>query len=377
MLRETEDTLNTTGMRRAGALWAFLALATATGVPGAARAEEGPQAWDSASPLPEEFDWIQLTSGEWLKGELFVLYDDTLEFESDQLDSLSLDFGDIKQIRSARTVQVALVDGEVVTGRLQVDGDELRVTGDQEWTFERSQVLSFTAGEPRERNFWAGRVGAGANFQQGNTEQTETHVQASFKRRTVKNRVDLQYLGNYNTTDGLTIADNQRASAGWDRFVSRRFFLSPVQLEYFRDPFQNISQRWTVGAGAGYQIVDTSTVDWQVNAGLAYQHTRFDDVPEGEIESASTPALFVSTTYEQELMDGIDLDVDYRFFVVDEESGQYTHHFLTGLDFDLIGSLGFFTTLVWDRIEKPRPTSDGTVPKKDDYRLNLGLSFDF
>jgi hypothetical protein len=32
---------------------------------------------------------------------------------------------------------------------------------------------------------------------------------------------------------------------------------------------------------------------------------------------------------------------------------------------------------VWDRIEKPRPSSDGTVPKKDDYRLNFAFSFDF
>jgi putative salt-induced outer membrane protein YdiY len=359
------------------ALWLSLALTVAAGVAGAVQADEGPGAWDPASPLPEEFDWVQLTSGEWLKGEIFVMYDDTLEFESDELDMLSLDFEDIRQIRSSRTVQVALVDGDVVTGRLLVDGDEVRVTGDEERTFGRAQVLSLAAGEPRERNFWSGTVGAGANYRRGNTDQAEVNVQASFQRRTVKNRVDLQYLGNYNTTDDVRVTDNQRASGAWDRFVSPRFFLSPVQLEYFRDPFQNISQRWTIGAGAGYQILDTSTVDWQVNAGLAYQHTRFDAVPEGEIESASTPALFVSTAYDHELTDGIDLNVDYRFFLVDEESGRYTHHFVTGLEFDLFGSLDFFTTFVWDRIEKPRPTADGTLPKKDDYRLNLGLVLDF
>jgi hypothetical protein len=359
------------------ALWVFLAIATAMGVPGVARAEEGPRAWDPASPLPEEFDWIQLTSGEWLKGEIFVLYDDTLEFESDELDNLSLDFGDVQQVRSARTVQLALVDGEVVTGRLLIDGDEVRVVGDDERTFERAEVLSLTAGEPRERNFWSGTIGAGANFRQGNTEQTDTNVRAAFQRRTVKNRVNLEYLGNYNITDDVTITDNQRATAKWDRFVSPRFFLTPAQLEYFRDPFQNIAHRWSIGAGVGYEIVDTSKVEWQVNAGLVYQHTRFDDVPEGEIESASTPALFISTAYDHELTDGIDLNVDYRFFVVDEESGQYTHHFVTGLEFDLIGSLDFFTTFVWDRIEKPRPTADGTLPEKDDYRLNLGLAFDF
>jgi len=358
---------------RAAALLAALVVPAA--LSGAARADEGPGAWDPAAPLPDDFDWVQLTSGEWLKGEIVVLYDDTLEFDSDQLDTVSLDFADVKQIRSKQTVQVAFLGGEVATGRLLLDEDEVRILGDREQTFERSQVLSITAGEPRERNFWSGRVGAGANFRRGNTEQTETNVQASFKRRTVKNRVTLEYLGNYNLTDDVTITDNQRATAGWDRFVSDRFFLSPFQLEYFRDPFQNVAHRFTLGAGAGYQILDTSDVDWQVSAGMAYQNTRFDEVPPGDPGSASTPALRIATEYDHELTDSIDLNVAYRFFVVDEDSGRYTHHFVTGLDLDL-GVLDAYITFVWDRIEKPRPLTDGALPKKDDFRLNFGLGFD-
>jgi len=349
-------------------------LATLSGVAGAA--DEGPGAWDPAAPLPDEFDWVQLTSGEWLKGEIVVLYDDTLEFDSDQLDTLSLDIDDIEQIRSARTVQVALIGGDVATGKLLVDGDEVRILGDQERKYERSQVLSITAGEPRERNFWSGRVGAGANFRRGNSDQTETNLVASLKRRTVKNRISLEYLANYNLTDDVTVTDNQRATAAWDRFVSDRFFLSPLQFEYFRDPFQNIAHRFTAGAGAGFQILDTPDIDWQVGAGFAYQHTRFDQVPAGDPESASTPAVQIRTSYDHELTDSIDLNVLYRFFLVNEESGRYTHHFLAGVDIELTGSLDFYATFVWDRIEKPRPTSDGVVPKKDDYRLNVGLGFD-
>ena len=32
------------------------------------------QPWEPPPPPADEFDWIQLTSGEWLKGELKVLY---------------------------------------------------------------------------------------------------------------------------------------------------------------------------------------------------------------------------------------------------------------------------------------------------------------
>ena len=358
----------------------FLGTATLTVLAlmaGSARAEEATGDWEPAPPMPDEFDWVQLVSNEWLKGEIIAMYKESLEFDSDELDDLTLDFGDIKQIRSAGIMQVGLVGGGVAIGKLLMDGDEVRVMGEKDEVFERAQVLSITSGEPRERNYWTAKFSAGVNLRGGNSDQVESNARVGVKRRTVKNRIELDYLGNYSTTNDVTAADNQRVSFAWDRFVTDRFFLSPVLAEYYRDPFQNIASRGTIGAGAGYQVVDTSKIDWQATVGFAYQGTRFDDVVEGEPGSASTPALVVGTAYDHELSGSVDFNVEYRFFIVDEESGQYTHHFVTGFEFDLIGSLDFDITLVWDRIEKPRSSSDGAIPLKDDYRLNFALSFDF
>ncbi len=116
---------------------------------------------------------------------------------------------------------------------------------------------------PKESNYWSGKFGAGLNVRTGNTEQTEYNANANFKRRTPKNRINFDYLGSFSESDETTIADNQRASAGWNRFISRRFYISPIGGEYYRDPFQNIASRWTLGVGAGYQILDTSKVEWE------------------------------------------------------------------------------------------------------------------
>ena len=59
----------------------------------ASAAAQTPQDWQPPPPMPDAFDWIQLTSGEWLKGELIALYDGSLEFDSDELDNLTLDWG--------------------------------------------------------------------------------------------------------------------------------------------------------------------------------------------------------------------------------------------------------------------------------------------
>jgi len=345
--------------------------------PGPVTADDGNESWQPPPPMPDDFDWVQMTSGEWLKGEIIAMYDKELEFDSEEFDEQTLDWKDILQIRSAQTVQVAFLDDTIATGKLLVDGDRVRVMGERDWESERSQVLSITAGTPKERNYWAGKLSLGLNIRSGNTQQTEYNTRARFMRRTPKNRVNFDYLGNFSESDGTTIADNQRLSVGWNRFVSNRFYVSPVYGEYYRDPFQNIAGRWTIGAGLGYQIIDTSRVGWTVGGGIAYQQTNFDDVLPGESDSESSPALVFDTMYDNELTRWLDFLFSYRFLIINEASGSYTHHLTIGLEFDLVGDLDFDVTWVWDRIQDPRQNSDGTFPEQDDFRTMFGLGFSF
>src|SRR5262245_31650058 len=84
-------------------------------------AQGQPPGFTPPTPPPDKFDWIQLKSGEWLKGELISLYDGSLEFDSDELDNLTLDWDDVQQVRTARVMQVRFKD-KTLTGRLIVEG---------------------------------------------------------------------------------------------------------------------------------------------------------------------------------------------------------------------------------------------------------------
>jgi len=346
-------------------------------VAGLAVAQEPAQAWQPPPPAPDEFDWIQLTSSEWLKGELIALYNDSLEFDSDELDKVTLDWEDVRLVRTARIMEVRFLGQPPVKGRLFVDGDVVRIVGDEERQFDRADLLTIAAGEPTELSHWSGKVSFGANLRRGNTEQVEINTVARGLRRTVRNRIGLEYLGNYNVTNDVSTANNQRLNGDVDWFVSDRLFIRPLQLEYYKDPFQNIAQRWTVGAAVGYQLVDTSRVGWSVGVGPAYQHTTFDSVAEGASDHEATPALLVRTTYTNELTGKIDYRFDYAFSLTSQASGRYNHHLVTGVEIEGIAFLDLDLTLVWDRIQAPRPTETGEVPKKDDYRLIVGLGFDF
>ena len=53
------------------------------------------------------------------------------------------------------------------------------------------------------------------------------------------------------------------------------------------------------------------------------------------------------------------------------------HHLLTTLSSDLVGNFDVDISFVWDRTQDPPPLADGTLPERDDYRLLVGLSYEF
>lgn len=333
--------------------------------------------WEPDPPMPDEWDWIQLNSKEWLKGEIIALYDDSVEIDSDELGILKIDFEDIKHIRTAQIMQVRFLGGHYHKGKMLVDGDTVKILDGSGTEFHRDQVLTVIAGEEKEINYWSFKATIGANFRAGNTDQIEYNGKVNIMRRTVDNRFIFDYIGNYLETDNVESTNNHRVTAGWDKFITDRFFVTVGFGEYWRDPFQNIEGRYTVGALAGYQFIDNSKTEWSVSAGPAFQRTYFVNVEEGKDNVESTPAGVVATHFSQELSDDIDYTLDYRMNWVNHAAGTYTHHLVTGVEIELTSILDFDVTLVWDRIQNPKADSDGLVPKRDDIRLMFGLGVDF
>ncbi len=152
---------------------------------------------------------------------------------------------------------------------------------------------------------------------------------------------------------------------------------SPLFAEWFRDPLTNVDGRWTLGTGLRFDLVDTSETTWSVAAGLAYQANRYVEVQPPAVQRVETPALVVQVTYEQELTRWLDFNFDHRSYFVNRESGEYTHHLVTGLEIELTSILDLDVTFTWDRIQRPQPNSAGVVPKQDDARLVVLFGLDF
>ena len=336
-----------------------------------------PEGWKGPD-TSDGFDWVELNSGEWLKGELKAMYDNEMEFDSDELDVLMLDMADVKQIITGRTQTVRNEEKEEYAGTLYINEDTVRVK-DAEGNvdeFERSELLGIVEGAPKEINYWSFKLGAGLTIQSGNTDQSDLNLNAKIQRRTAGNRLTLDYLGIITETAGVETANNHRFSGSFDIFLSRKLFLRPVFGEYFKDRFQNIDHRGTVGIGVGYHIKDNSKTEWDVFAGPAFQYTKFVSVQPGESSEASTPAFVAGTDWETELTKWMDANASYTLTLLNERSGTYTHHAVAGLEIELTSIFDLDLSVIWDRIQTPQARADGSIPEQDDFRILLGVSMD-
>jgi len=334
--------------------------------------------WRPIAPLPAEFDWIQLVSGEWLKGEFIALYKEELEFDSDELDLLTLDWEKVIQVRTAYRMDVGLLRRGSATGKLWIEGSRVRVVDDDDVRqFDRSQIVSITRDARSEFKKWKGKVTIGLTVRQGNTDQIDFNSRANFQRRTIENRINIDYIANYNSIGGSDTANNQRANANWDKFLTDRFFVDPVIFEWYRDPFINISSRTTFSVGAGYQVIDSKRTDWYVSGGAGYQETHFESVQAGESDQTNTGALIIETDFDQDWTKSIEFIYSYRAQFTDKESGSYNHHMVMSFETEWTSVLDFDFTMMWDRTENPQPDANGVVPDKDDFRMIVGLGIEF
>jgi hypothetical protein len=331
-------------------------------------------------PHDERYDWIQLESGEWLKGELNVMYNLSLEFDSEKLGLQTFEWKDIKQIRGAGLLRVRIQPsvgtGEpfTVMGKLNLVDDKVEITvGNEVLEFDRDQIITIAEGT----KLWKGKISLGANIRGGNSDQVDATAMAAVKRRTARSRFVADYIGNYSRADKENTSNNHRINTYYDIFMTSNLFWRTIFAEYYRDTFKNISDQIEVDTSFGYNLIRMPNTEWDVSSGIGALYKRFVSVqPGADIDHASLSFGF-GTRFHAKIRNWLDYLFDLRITIADTQSGKYIQHMVTTLGSDLISDLHLDITFVWDRVGHPQPAADGSVPQKDDYQLVVGVAYEF
>jgi putative salt-induced outer membrane protein YdiY len=333
----------------------------------------------NAAPGPQNdgYDWIQLNTGEWLKGRIKAMQERRLEFDSEKLELLTFDWKDIHQVQSPRFNEMLFEHHGKVSGPVTITPQAVVVGGAETRIFAREELQSITPGGSRERNHWSGKLSAGLTLHSGNTRSVDYNAQARLQRRTPATRFSLDYLGNISSVEGEESANNQRVNTEFDYWLSRRFYLILPQAEYFRDRFQNIAHRATIGGGVGYALIDRPGLEWNISTGPAYQKTWFYSVVEDEPTSRQALALTFGSKFDWEVTQRIDLILEYRGQYTSRQAGETFHHGVSKLEIELTKRFDLDVSFVWDRIQNPTQESSGETPRQDDFRLIVGTGVRF
>ena len=328
-------------------------------------------------PLPAAdsgWDWARLDTGEIIKGEVIVVQQEVMSFDSDNFDELDIDWEDVIELRLARPRVFRFKGDRIYAGMGELRDGTITVVTPQHGPLEfpADELLSIVYTSEEERRNWRIQVGANLAARSGNTDQADLTASAKVERRTSFTRSTTRYNGTFSETEGDRTANNHRMSTQFDVLLTDRLFLRVPYFEFFQDEFQNIDGRYTPGLGIGYEPIETALVEWRLTVGPAAQITRFDDGEQDE-DAAAVFGSELSFDFPQD----IDLDLIYRLQVIATDPGKTNHAASAVLSVEVWGPLDLDVGGYLDRIEEPERDSDGQRPNRNDFRLTVGLSLDF
>jgi hypothetical protein len=323
------------------------------------------------------FDWLQLTSGEWLKGHLNYVQERKVSFESDKLDDLTLKLKNVSGLFTAEPVQTRFEGTQRVPGKVAMDKDIVHIDGPEQVSLPRSDLLGITPGGEAWLDTWSGKFVLGYALQSGNTNAQSLNVNAELDRRLPSQALELSYLGDYNEVNNSIDQNDHRVAGLYDVRLNQDWFVRVAQLEYYRDPPSNIDDRVTGNLGIGYNFYNGDDLTWYVLAGPAYQYTQFVSVEDDEPHYAQTPAGVFASVLKADLTSRTNLKLAYEGIFTDERAGRYSHHAVSTLEFKITHVVVLDLSLIWDFLDHPQARANGNIPDNTDLRLNVGVGLQF
>lgn len=325
----------------------------------------------------DTFDWVQMVSGEWIKGNIDRMRDDLMEFDSDKLDMLKLDFADVALVHSPQVNTYVFDDRVSATGRAVITADTVIVETDEGTkTFPRSELESIIEGE-KEKDWWSMKLRFGLTLNKGNTDQLTYDIMFNTKREDEMTLLDLNYNSTFGRTNGVQNVNRHLGEFLFNVFLGSRWWVTPAFGQFFNDRFQNIKFRATPAAGAGVHIIDAPKVTWDFMTGIGYQFLNYKDAP-GVTNPQNDGFIPLYTYADFDITGDIDLTLSWLTNLVFTTIGNTNHTGRADLAIELTKVLDLDIAFLYLRTEQPAPPPDPLAPaiKKNDYQLVFGISLE-
>ncbi|GEA59026.1 DUF481 domain-containing protein [Vibrio comitans] len=341
-------------------------------------------AWFIEVPsVPTKFDWLLVHKGELLGGDIIAMYDERVEFDSDEVGVHKVKMKDIKELRTKDVMQLRFLDGTIIEGHIVIDEQNVYLMELPSVTYPRENILSISPSEKSGESLWIGEISAGLNFKSGNTESFDYYISGDLRYLISSGRFNVTYRGVYEevreeiTGSSVTTEDNHRVTAKYDYYYSKKLYFTLPSYDLILDEFRNIDHQTSLGVALGYEVIDIKGMDLNVYAGPSVQYTQFVNVEAGEEDQVVSPVLAFGLDFEYDITSDLEFFLIYDAKVVNDASGKFIQRIETGFDIELIDDFDLELITVIDNTIEPIADEDGNQPEATDIVFTVGIEYEF
>ncbi len=237
-------------------------------------------------------DQVFLKNGDRLTGTIEKMVEGKLTLKSDLAGTITIDFANIRTISSDKPIKVHLNDGTILNQKLvESDPNSFAVAPSDTIKVQKFKMAAVTSinPPPKPEPKWTGDISVAYTLTTGNTQNETVSASINLRKRTKKDRTHIS--GDYararqeNPTTKVdeTIEDWWRLTGKYDYFFRPKVFAF-FDGRYEKDAVAELDRRVILGAGVGYQWIETKKTNFATRGGIASLYEKFDNQTESNSE---------------------------------------------------------------------------------------------
>lgn len=312
-------------------------------------------------PMYASSDEVVMKNGDRLSGKIILKSGDKLVLQTSYAGEIEIRWMDVDQLTTDRPVRIILDDKTKLKGILSgVDDTGLSIAVDTNSGPEPVPMERIVAINPPEISDFrsAGQVNLGIERDRGNSDEDNYHLDAELRLRWPDDRLTLSFDGDIEESNSTKTKQKADIAGDYDHFLTEKWYFTTGAF-FEHDKFADLNLRTTIGAGPGYQFLETDRTNLSVEAGPGYVWENFDDSKDNDYPVALWKLRFDHFVFESFKLQAFH---NHSFRQSLRTSSDYLFRSKTGLRIPVFDQLQVTLQYNYDRDNAP-----GDDAKKNDH----------
>ncbi len=314
--------------------------------------------------LPARADELRLKNGDRISGVATSLAGGTLVFKAAGGD-LKIAWADVTSLAIEQPMLITVGTAPPTSAVFAAADASGRVTLVPGGPVALADIVALSRPQPA----WVITGGGGAGIVEtaGNTQVNNVRLSGDVVAKGAADRYTVSAVATHANDRGVETARNWSLTGKYDRFLTSRLFAN-ANANFTNDRFRDIDLRTALGAGIGYQIVETARTLLTADAGMAWVHENFTSIADDSYAAAHESA-------------GLQVQV-----VLDRVQAFHQHDGYFGVTGDdkmfirtqngvRVGLAAGFVTTIQEDVDYDRRPSPGRRQTDRTFSLTLGYRF--